>query len=133
VSDVAGAKRISVIDDDDNTRKGIQRLLDAAGFDSVGYASAEEMLADGACEDVVCVVSDQKMPGISGLELLAELHARGRRSPFILITGHDSPRLRVEAHRRGAAYLAKPFVGPDLLDAIKATLNSTKSAEGSRS
>ena len=79
------------------------------------------MLADGVSADAAaCVVSDLKLPGMSGLELLSELRARGAGSPVILITAHDSPALRAEAARLGAAaYLAKPFLGSELLTAIR--------------
>ena len=60
------------------------------------YASAEELLAVGPAEGDACVVSDLKLPGMSGLELLAELRTRGRVRPLILITAHDSPDVRKE-------------------------------------
>jgi two-component system response regulator FixJ len=118
--------RIVVIEDDDSMRKAIQRLLVAAGMKSAAFVSAEEMLAADPKENVACVISDMKLPGKSGLELLAELRARGKTSPFILITGHDTPRLREQAHLRGAAYLAKPFLGTELLAAIKAASDPAK-------
>jgi len=118
---VAARRKIVVIEDDESMRRGIQRLLDAAGFESVGYASGEALLAGGD-QNAACVVCDLRLPGISGLDLLAELRAQGRRSPFLLITAHDSSRVREEAVRRGAAYLAKPFVGEALLEAVNSSI-----------
>jgi two-component system response regulator FixJ len=113
------AGKIVVIDDDDSTLRALQRLLETAGLTSAGYESAEQVLASDAYENAACVVSDQKLPGMSGLELLAALRTRNVTSPFILITAIDSPRVRAEAGARGAMYLAKPFLGQDLLDAIR--------------
>jgi len=114
--------KILVIEDDNGMRTSIKRLLGAAGLTSAEYVSAEELFAGDAVEDVACVVCDMKLPGKSGLELLAELRARGVKSPFILITAYDLPRVREEARLRGAAYLTKPFVGTELLDAITAAV-----------
>jgi FixJ family two-component response regulator len=114
------AKTILVIDDDESMRASILRLLGAAGLKCAGYASAEEALASGASEEVAGVVCDMKLPGKSGLDLLTELRTRNMKSPFILITAYDSPRMRDEARRLGANYLAKPFLGVALLDAVKA-------------
>jgi len=104
-------------------REAIARLLDAAGFRCAAYASAEAYLAVSPGEGTGCVVSDLKLPAMSGLDLLAALRARGGRAPLILITAHDAPGLSEEAARRGAAaYLAKPFAGTALLDAIRAAI-----------
>ena len=120
------AGRILVIDDDESTRRALQRLLGAAGLPSAAYASGEEVLASDAWKDAACVVSDMKLTGMSGFELLTELRSRHVKAPFILITAHDLPRIRAEALARGAGYLAKPFLGPDLLDAIDLALERTR-------
>jgi two-component system response regulator FixJ len=122
--------RVLVVEDDDSMREAIESLLDAAVVDSVMYASAEALLADGgsACA-AACVVSDLKLPGMSGLELLRELRSRGTRPPVILITGHDSEAFRAEAARQGAvAYLAKPFLGSALLAAISNAITPSPGA-----
>jgi len=113
-------KRVLVVEDDDSMRVAIERLLNAAGFATAVYASADELLAVGPCEDDACVVSDLVLPGQSGLELLGALRARGWLGPLVLITAQDSPSVRQEAARRGvAAYLAKPFPGSALLVAVR--------------
>lgn len=112
--------RVLVVEDDDSMREAIETLLGAAGIESAMYTSAEALLADGAGAGATCIVSDLKLPGMSGFELLAELRTRGGCAPVILITAHDSAALRAEAKRRGvAAYLAKPFLGSALLAAIE--------------
>ena len=115
-----GAK-VLVVEDDDSLRAAIARLLRVAGFECTAYVSAEALLADAAGEDVVCLVSDLKLPGMSGLELLPELRTRGELAPFILITAYDEPGLSEKAARCGAAgFLVKPFSGTELLNTIKA-------------
>ena len=112
--------RVLVVDDDEGMREALTHLLDAAGFQSVAYASAEALLADGALDGTLCIISDIRLPAMSGLDLLAELRARGICIPVIAITAHDEPGVRGEAKRRGAAtYLAKPFHGSALLAAIE--------------
>jgi FixJ family two-component response regulator len=119
----AAGPKVTVVEDDDSMREAIERLLDAAGFRCTAYASAEAMLADSASLDAACVISDLKLPGLSGLELLAELRARGGRAPLILITAHDTPGLREDAVRRGAAaYMAKPFRGTALIEAVRSAI-----------
>jgi FixJ family two-component response regulator len=124
---------ILVIEDHDSTQVSIARLLRAAGMTCAEHMSAEEALADSASRNAACVISDMKLPGKSGLELLTELRARNVQCPFILITAHDSPRLRDEALRRCAAYLTKPFLGTTLLDAVKAAIGSAMPLSGGSS
>ena len=109
-----------VVEDDDSMREAIGRLLEAAGVPSSAYASAEALLEGGAAGDAACVVTDLRLPGMSGLDLLAELRGRGGAPPVILITAHDAPGLREEAARSGAAaYLPKPFRGTTLLETVR--------------
>ena len=110
---------VLVVEDDDSMREAMARLLQAAAFDTAVYASAEALLAAGAGAGAACIVSDFKLPAMTGLDLLSELRTRGGWPPVILVTAHDSPQLRDEAQRRGAAaYLTKPFAGKALLAAI---------------
>ena len=111
---------VLVVEDDDSMREAIERLLSAAGFGCAVYASADALLARGVDEDSACVISDLRLPGMSGLELLATLREQDIPLPFILITAHDTPGLRQKAMSCGAAaYLAKPFRGTTLLEAVR--------------
>jgi len=113
-------RKILVVDDDEGMREAIESLLDEAGFETTVYASAEALLAADGVESATCVISDLKLPLMSGLELLTALRARGPRPPVIVITAHDAPGVCNEAMRLGAAaYLAKPFLGNALLSAIE--------------
>ncbi|MDM0072145.1 response regulator [Variovorax sp. J31P207] len=110
---------VIVVEDDDSLRQALGRLLEIAGFRAVSFGSAEALLSTGGVEGAVCVVSDFKLPAMSGLELTTELAARGGWPSVILMTAHDSPEVRDEAKRRGASgYLVKPFHGSVLLAAI---------------
>jgi len=114
---------VLVVEDDDSMREAIERLLNAAGFESAAYASADALLARGVYEDSACMICDLRLPGMSGLELLAVLREQSISLPFILITAHDAPGLREKAMSCGAAaYLAKPFRGTTLLDAVRGAI-----------
>jgi len=111
---------VLVVDDDYGMREAIVRLLEATGYATASYASAEALLDGGGLDDAVCIVCDVKLPAMSGLDLIAALRARGRATAVVVITAHDSAGLRDEAKVRGAcAFLAKPFMGAALLAAIQ--------------
>ncbi len=110
---------IVVVDDDPSLCQAVQRLLNASGIATQGFGSAEELLAALPVAGAVCVVSDYKLPALSGLQLLDELRSRGVALPPVVMTAHDSPELRGEAMRRGVcAYLPKPFRREELMAAI---------------
>ena len=120
---MGAAAKVIVIEDDDSLRRALQRLLNAAGFDTAGYASAEELLREDPDPRADCLVCDQNLPAMSGLDLLAALRLRPARVPLILMTAFDTPDLRARAKRCGAAsYLAKPFPSDALVDAIGVAL-----------
>ena len=120
-------KTIVVVEDDEAVRIAIERFLGAAGFRTVVYESAEAMLADEEVKDAACVVSDIKLPAMSGLELLDEMRRHAEWPPAVMITAHDSPGMRDEARRHGAAeYLAKPFQGEALLAAIDSATGTAR-------
>jgi FixJ family two-component response regulator len=119
--------KVLVVEDDEGMREAIETLLDAAGIESACYPSAEALLAGSAVEDALCIISDIKLPAMSGLDLLTELRARRQSPPVIVISAHDSASVRADAARHGAAaYLAKPFLGTALLAAIDDVTNSAR-------
>jgi len=119
---------ILVVEDDASMREAIERLLGAAGFAYLAYASADALLARGIDQGSACVISDLRLPGMSGLELLAALRERAVTLPFILITAHDTPGLREKAIECGAAaYLPKPFRGTTLLEAVRGVITTASS------
>lgn len=105
-------------------REAIERLLGAAGICCSAFESAEAALQDQAVGTACCVITDLKLPLMSGLELLAALRGLGLSMPLILITAHDSPELRERALGEGAvALLAKPFRGTALIAAVEAAIH----------
>lgn len=117
--------KVLVVEDDASVRQSLERLLNAADFDTTVYSSAEELLAAGPGDGVDCVVSDLKLASMTGFDLLVELRERGWLRPLILVTAHDTPAVRFQAEQLGfAAFLAKPFLGSALLAAIEAVLQA---------
>jgi FixJ family two-component response regulator len=114
---------IVVVEDDAGMCKAIERLLRAAGFQSLSFVSAEELLQTEAADAAACLVLDIHLPGLSGLELARLLIGSGRAKPVIFITGQDEPAVRDEALRLGCIdYFRKPFDGSALLEAIRAAV-----------
>jgi FixJ family two-component response regulator len=114
---------IVVVEDDAGMSKAMERLLRAAGFQPVSFASAEELLQTEAVDSAACLVLDIHLPGLSGLELGRLLLGSDHVKPIIFITGQDEPSLRDEAQRLGCiAYFRKPFDGSALLEAIRAVV-----------
>jgi FixJ family two-component response regulator len=99
--------------------QAIRRLLDAAGFQVVTFASGEALLEGKAAASADCLILDVHLPGMSGFELQRRLKERGVHTPFIFVTAHDNGAAREYAERAGAiAYLPKPFIGRMLLDKV---------------
>ena len=115
---------IYIIDDDDLVRKALQRLIRSTGFEAKTFATAEEFLDSGFREQNVCLITDVKMPGLTGLELQQKLIARGYKIPVIFITGFDEEEIRKKVKRAGAfGYFSKPLDDQALLDSIKWALS----------
>jgi two-component system response regulator FixJ len=120
---------IHVIDDDAAMRDSLAFLLDVNGFKPLVYESADAFLKGAGADAATCVVSDIRMPGMSGVELVRKLKASGSTCPVILITGHGDVALAVEAMKAGAAdFIEKPFDDEALLGAIRSALE-VRSAE----
>lgn len=125
---------IHVIDDDAAMRDSLAFLLDVNGYKSQVYETADAFLAGDGAGTLSCVISDIRMPGMSGIELVRMLKRAGAVSAVILITGHGDVALAVEAMKAGAAdFIEKPFDDAALLDAIRAALDTRHSAPGQNS
>ena len=116
---------MAVIEDDDSYRGAIQRLLRSAGVSVQSFASAEDFLSSGRQHETGCLITDIRMPGMSGLELQAQLNAERCRIPIIFITAHGDEKMRLQARREGAVeFLSKPFDNEVLLDNVRAALEN---------
>jgi two-component system response regulator FixJ len=113
---------VHVIDDDDAARDSLEFLLKSAKIDVRTYDSANAFLRS-VSEDAGCIITDVRMPGLSGVDLLRQLKARGSTMPVIVITGHGDIQLAVEAMKIGASdFLEKPFDDEVLLASVKSAL-----------
>ena len=114
---------VVVVDDEESVRSAVSRLLRAAGLTVRSFASAEDLLQSDQLSATGCLIADIRMPGMSGLDLLAELNARHCPVPAILISAHGDENLRMQAMRLGAVkFLAKPIDGETLLASARAAL-----------
>jgi FixJ family two-component response regulator len=119
------AKMVAIVDDDDLMRTALQGLLKSAGLPAQAFPSAEEFLKSGHQHNTACLITDIRMPGMSGLELQAHLNADHCRIPTIFITAHGDAKMRMQAMRAGAVeFLAKPFDDEALLESVRAALES---------
>ena len=124
--------KVYVIDDDEAMRDSLDFLLGSANFDVTLFESANRFLEALSSTDFGCVVSDIRMPGIDGIELLKRLKASRSAFPVLIMTGHGDVPLAVEAMKLGASdFLEKPFEDDRLIGMIDAALKQAES--GARS
>ena len=116
---------VHVIDDDEAVRQSLAFLLGTAGFKVQTHDSAGAFLDLAPDAEAGCVITDVRMPGISGIELLRSLRKRKVAVPVIVITGHGDVPLAVEAMKIGAAdFLEKPFDDEALLASVRSALDT---------
>jgi len=119
---------VHLVDDDEDVRRALAFLLGTAGLAVRVYESAASLLAKLSSVAQGCIVSDVRMPGMSGLQLLQVLKERQVSLPVIIMTGHADIALAVEAMKAGATdFLEKPFDDEALLGAIQVALNRQRS------
>jgi len=111
---ITGSKLVLVVEDDDAVRHSTITLLKALGYDARGFASSELFLADPGWTEADCLVLDHHLAGMSGIELLEDLRARGVRTPAILVTGNGG-RAATRAQKAGAAVMLRKPLSADLL------------------
>lgn len=120
------AELLHVIDDDAGLRDALAFLLEVNGVNARFYESGDAFLAALPVEEG-CLLTDVRMPGLTGLELVRELKDRGVDLPVIVMTGHGDVPLAVEAMKAGVVdFIEKPFSDDVLLAAIKAAFERLK-------
>jgi two-component system response regulator FixJ len=116
---------VHVIDDDDAARDSLAFLLEMSGFPVKTYVSAVAFLDQIAEAEPGCIISDMRMPGLTGLDLLRDLQNRKVNWPVIVITGQGDVALAVESIRAGAVdFIEKPYHHEELLGAVKSALTA---------
>lgn len=111
---------VHVVDDDEAARDSLAFLLQSVGFSPKAHASATAFLDDLPAAPAGCLITDLRMPGLDGLQLLRELKRRHVEMPVLIITGHGDIPLAVEAMRAGAVdFLEKPFDDQVLLASLR--------------
>jgi FixJ family two-component response regulator len=123
VSNKSSSQLVAIVDDDRSVQSALKDLMESAGLSARCYGSAEEFLESDQRNQTACLVTDIRMPGMSGLELQAKLKAEGSRIPMIFITAHDDAKMKMQAMKAGAVeFLPKPFDDEILLEKVRAAL-----------
>ena len=111
---------ISIVDDDKSVRESENSLIRSLGYATATFASGEEFLGSGRLRDTECLITDVRMPGMSGVDLQSRLIANGNRTPVIFVTAHPEERLRERALRAGAlGFLSKPISEESLIACLE--------------
>src|SRR5258708_38721603 len=110
---------VIVLDDDLAVRNSLKFSLEIEGFTVRSYATGAELLDAGSVAPCGCLVVDQHMPGMSGLDLIHLLRSRHFSAPAILITGDPSPSVRARAGKASVPIVETPLLGNALLQKIR--------------
>jgi len=120
--------RVLIVEDDEVFRRPLQRALEAAGYEVVAVPSGEDALAVLDRSAVDLLLTDHRLPGMDGVQLITRSKAMHPALAVIVMTAHGTAESAVDARRHGAdAYLVKPFAMPDLLVALHGALEQQKS------
>ena len=114
---------VYVIDDDESARQSLEFLLDVAGIRVRSFSSADAFVKSAPPLAGACIVTDVRMPGMSGIELAARISEGDGGAPVIVITGHADVPLAIQAMKAGVAdFIEKPFDDDAILSAIHTAL-----------
>ncbi len=123
------AARVLIVDDHPSARQSMAEVLRAAGYEVTACASAVEALRLTEKELFHCILTDLKMPGMSGLDLIVQLEKRRYPAQVVMITGHATIQTAVEAMRHGAFdYIEKPFTADQLERLVEAAVRQSRAA-----
>ena len=117
------SRLVAIVEDDESVQLALRDLIESDGLPAICFGSAEQFLDSEARNNAACMITDIRMPGMSGLELQAKLKAERCRIPIIFITAHGDSEMRIHAMREGAVeFLSKPFDDAVLLEIVHAAL-----------
>jgi FixJ family two-component response regulator len=126
-NDIDQKLSIAIIDDDSSIRKSLARLIGLAGYEARTFALAREFLDSPVRDQVACIVSDLRMPGLDGLELQQAVSRRLPHLSIVFITGAGDISSTVTAMKAGAVdFLEKPIKGSALLEAIDRAIERSR-------
>ena len=115
---------VIIVEDDRAVRDSLRFSLIVEGFAVRAYPDAEHLLAEEHLPDFDCLIVDQNMPGMNGLDLVSLLRARKVVAPAILITSHPNSSLRNRATAAGIPIIEKPLLSSTLLDSVRRCVSS---------
>jgi FixJ family two-component response regulator len=124
----ASNRLVIVVDDDEAVRNALKFWLEVEGFAVRTYAGGRDLLDETALPTEGCLVIDQNMPGMKGLDLVSSLRERAVGTPAILVTSHPSATIRERAARVRVPIVEKPLLGTGLVDVIRALLGQSAAA-----
>ena len=110
---------VIIVEDDHAVRDSLTFSLVVEGFAVRSFSDAQQFLAQPRLPDFDCLIVDQNMPGMNGLDLISELRARKVKTPAILITSHPNSSVRDRAAAAGIPIIEKPFLNSALLDGVR--------------
>jgi FixJ family two-component response regulator len=120
---------VAIVDDDESIRRATRSFLRAAGYATAEFADAESFLGAAGRAGTACLVTDMKMPGMSGLDLCEALIASGEPIPTVLITAYSEEVTHTRARKAGiGCCLIKPFVPERLLECVREALEAPRGA-----
>jgi two-component system response regulator FixJ len=125
---------VYVIDDDDAARHSLRFLIECAGYSVRDHDSALSFLTsltDNGLPEPGCIVTDVRMPQMTGVELIERLRGIGIREPMIIITGHADVPMAIQAMKAGVSdFIEKPFADDTILSAIAAAFAKQDAVDG---
>ncbi|TSD84350.1 response regulator transcription factor [Mycobacterium sp. KBS0706] len=123
----AATPLILIVDDDEAIREALTDLLRSVGIEARSFGSTKELLDAAPTDRPGCLILDVRLPGLSGLDLQAQLARGGNTRPIIFMTGHGDIPMSVRAMKAGAMdFLTKPFRDQDMLDAVAAAIDKDR-------
>ncbi|WP_395675450.1 response regulator transcription factor [Inquilinus sp.] len=118
---------VLIVDDDEAIREALTDLLRSVGIEAKSFGSTRELLDAAPTDRPGCLILDVRLPGLSGLDLQAQLARSGNTRPIIFMTGHGDIPMTVRAMKAGALdFLTKPFRDQDMLDAVATAIDRDK-------
>lgn len=119
------ARHLILVDDDPHVLHALRFAFETEGYRVRTHGRGEELLANLPMEPATCLVIDERLPGMSGLETVSQLRAKGVVAPAILITTHPTPQTIRRAAAARVQIVEKPLMDDSLANAIRAVLDAT--------